>query len=176
MGVLLPVVLGADSGTAEVMITIRAAGLADLPEIRTLFQEYAASLPIDLEFQGFAEELGGLPGIYSPPKGRLFLGASAGRPAGCVGVRPLDTNVCEMKRLFVRPAERGRALGRALAETAVAFGRAAGYGAMRLDTLPTMTAARSLYRRLGFREVAPYRDNPVPGAVFMELLLEDLPD
>jgi putative acetyltransferase len=154
------------------MVTIHeAVSSADIAEIRALFEEYAQSLDIDLGFQGFEEELAGLPGVYSRPTGCLLLGAMGDRSVGCVGVRRLEEDICEMKRLYVRPEARGEGAGQALAEAAVAFGRAAGYQAMRLDTLSTMVAARALYRQLGFREVAPYRYNPVPGALFMELVL-----
>ena len=155
------------------LATLREAdGRADVAEIRVLFEEYAQSLGIDLSFQDFAEELASLPGAYSPPRGRLLLAANGARAVGCVGVRPQDEGICEMKRLYVRPEARGQAVGRALAEAAIAFGKAAGYHAIRLDTLPTMTGAQALYRQLGFVNVPPYRYNPVPDTSFMELDLD----
>jgi ribosomal protein S18 acetylase RimI-like enzyme len=154
------------------MATIREAeGRDDVAAIRLLFEEYAQSLGVDLSFQGFGEELASLPGAYSPPGGRLLLAADQARAVGCVGVRPLADGLCEMKRLYVRPDARKRGVARQLAEAAIAFGKTANYRAMRLDTLPTMAAAQELYRQLGFREVAPYRYNPVPGTAFMELAL-----
>jgi len=155
------------------MTTIREAdSTADVAEIRVLFEEYAQSLAVGLGFQDFENELASLPGAYSPPGGCLLLAKSGARSVGCVGVRRLDAAICEMKRLYVRPEARGQRLGRSLVEAAIAFARAAGYGAMRLDTLPTMTAAQDLYRHMGFRDVAPYRYNPIPESSFMELVLD----
>jgi ribosomal protein S18 acetylase RimI-like enzyme len=147
----------------------------DVEAIRELFQEYAASLGVDLCFQGFDEELAGLPGMYVPPAGRLLLGRHAGEIAGCVALRPGGPGICEMKRLYVRPLYRGSGLGRLLAERIIHEGRHAGYTRMRLDSLPSMEPAIHLYRRLGFQPIAPYTTNPVEGAVFLELQL-DRPD
>ncbi len=149
-----------------------AAGAVDLATARVLFREYAASLEVDLAVEDFDAEVASLPGAYAPPRGCLLLGRGGSGVYGCVGVRPLDGSVCEMKRLYVRPAARGSGLGRALVMAAIAFGRSAGYRAMRLDTLPSMTAAQALYRALGFRDIAPYRPSLVTGTVFMELALD----
>ena len=139
----------------------------DVELVRTLFREYAGSLGVDLSFQGFDEELAALPGGYDA----VLVARLGGEPAGCVGVRPLEAGVCEMKRLYVRPSARGSGLGRALAEAAVARARGLGYERMRLDTLPSMGAAQELYRTLGFIEIAPYRHNPIAGSSFLELEL-----
>ena len=141
-----------------------------VPTMRTLFEEYAASLGVDLGFQDFERELAELPGEYVPPRGRLLLALDA-EPAGCVALRPFEPGVCEMKRLYVRPAHRGSGLGRLLAQAIVEAGRDAGYERMRLDTLPSMAAARGLYRSLGFVEIEAYRHNPIHGTTYFERAL-----
>ena len=140
----------------------------DVAAAKSLFEEYAASLDVDLAFQGFAEELAALPSGYVPPTGALLLADLDGVPAGCAAVRALEGEACELKRLYVRPAARGHALGRALTDAALAKARELGYCRVRLDTLPSMTAAYALYLELGFREIEPYRFNPVPGTRFLE--------
>jgi ribosomal protein S18 acetylase RimI-like enzyme len=158
----------------EVVIRPASPG-ADVETIRTLFDEYARELAVDLSFQGFAAERDGLPGEYVPPRGRLLLAERGGSAAGCVALRPLDARTAEMKRLFVRPSARGTGLGRRLAQSVIAEAAAAGYGSLRLDTLPSMGAAIAMYRGLGFHEIAAYRHNPVPGALFLELALGPRP-
>ncbi len=143
-----------------------------LPEIRTLFEEYAESLDFDLCFQNFAEELAELPGPYRKPRGRLYLALYGGNPAGCIALRSLELGICEMKRLYVRSAFRRKGIGRALSELLIDEAKAAGYLRMRLDSIESMSAAIALYRSLGFQEIPAYRHNPIPGAVFLELELK----
>lgn len=154
-------------------IAIRpAASAADLDAAARLFREYAAGLPIDLGYQGFEAELAGLPGAYAPPGGALLLAAdAAGRAVGCVAVRAIGPGVCEMKRLYVAPEARGGGLGRALAARIIGEARKLGYREMRLDTLPTMTGALAVYRRLGFEEIPAYYATPVADTVFLALAL-----
>jgi GNAT superfamily N-acetyltransferase len=143
----------------------------DIALARALFEEYAAWLGIDLSFQGFAAEVAGLPGHFAPPRGRLLVARACREAAGCVALRPLGDAVCEMKRLFVRPAFRGQGIGKLLAERIVEEARAIGYTTMRLDTLPSMPAAIRLYEALEFVRCAPYYKTPLPDTVFMELRL-----
>ena len=148
----------------------RAEGPADVAAARTLMREYVDSLGVDLSFQGFEEELAGLPGKYAPPSGALFLArlSPGRRAAGCVALRKLAPGVGEMKRLFVRPRHRGLGIGRALAERIVDEGAALGYRVMRLDTLDRLESAVALYRAMGFAPIPPYCRNPLPGAMFWE--------
>lgn len=143
----------------------------DLQRMRELFQEYEASLGICLCFQNFAEELANLPGDYAPPQGRLLLALDGAPLAGCVALRRIDDTTCEMKRLYVRPAFRGKGVGRKLSTTVIEEARSIGYAKMRLDTLSSMKEAIALYQSLGFRPIEPYRHNPIQGAIYMELSL-----
>ena len=121
-------------------------------------------------FQRFDQELAALPGEYAPPDGRLLIAEYRGQLAGCVALHKLEPEICEMKRLYLRPQLRGRGVGRAIAETAIAEARLIGYRKMRLDTVePVMPNAVAMYRRLGFVEIEPYRANPIAGALYMEL-------
>jgi GNAT superfamily N-acetyltransferase len=138
-------------------------------QARRLFEDYARSLNFSLCFQGFDQELARLPGDYAPPRGRLLLGLDNGQPRGCVALRPLETGICEMKRLFVQPEARGTGLGGLLVGRVIATAIALGYERMRLDTLPRMDTAQALYRSLGFRQIGNYNGNPVPGTLFFEL-------
>ena len=141
-------------------------------QARTLFEEYAAGLGISLCFQDFDQELKNLPEKYAPPDGLLLLATENDELAGCIALRNLSPGVCEMKRLFVRPSFRSHGLGRVLVETIIDEARKLGYTHMRLDTLPgLMDKAIALYRSFGFIEIAPYCENPVEGAKFMELEL-----
>ena len=150
----------------------QASGVADIATVRELFLEYAQSLGFSLCFQNFDQELAGLPGDYSPPDGRLLLAKLADETAGCVAMHKIDADICEMKRLYLRAQFRGKGLGRILANAVMAEARNIGYKLMRLDTVePVMKDAVGLYRKLGFYEIAPYRLNPMPGTLYMELRL-----
>jgi ribosomal protein S18 acetylase RimI-like enzyme len=147
-------------------------GYERLEDIRTLFREYAASLNVDLCFQGFEDELQKLPGRYEKPGGRLYLAKVEGEIAGCIALRGLEDGRCEMKRLYVRPRYRALGLGRALAERVIRDARAIGYREMVLDTLTQMAGAQALYEKLGFSDIPPYYPNPLPGARYMGLTLQ----
>jgi len=152
------------------MKIVQAETSDQIKQARELFREYEAWLGLDLCFQNFEKELAELPGRYAPPTGRLLLGFEKDELAGCVALRKLTDDVCEMKRLFIRPDFHGRGLGRKLAERIINEARGIGYERMRLDTLAEqMGSAIALYRSLGFKEIEPYYDNPVKGAIFLEL-------
>jgi putative acetyltransferase len=168
--------LSRDSSVSSVPSVLKAFSLsqaeapAQIAQARELFLEYAQSLGFSLCFQNFDKELAGLPGDYSPPEGRLLLAESEGQLAGCVALHKLEYDICEMKRLYLRPQFRGKGLGRVLADCIIAEARQIGYGRMRLDTVePVMKDAVNMYRRIGFREIAPYRPNPNPGTLYMDL-------
>ncbi len=156
------------------MVRIESADTpARIEQVRALFLEYAGQLGLSLCFQGFDAEVAGLPGRYAPPRGQLLLAMEGETAVGCIGLRPLEGDCCEMKRLYVRASHRGRGLGRTLAERVLAAARTSGYRRMLLDTLPSMERARQLYAALGFRVTQPYTANPVEGVVYMEI---DLPE
>jgi putative acetyltransferase len=161
--------LMANSGVSGVE-TVQAELPEQIAQIRELFLEYAKSLGFDLCFQNFDEELANLPGDYAPPEGRLLLVSSNTQPAACVALHKITSEICEMKRLYVRPEFRGKGLGRELAEKIISAARQIGYKKLRLDTVePRMKTAVAMYRQLGFREIPPYRPNPIEGALYMEL-------
>jgi ribosomal protein S18 acetylase RimI-like enzyme len=147
----------------------RAGSSADLDAVKRLFTAYASALGIDLSYQGFEEELAGLPGKYAAPSGALLIArAMDGEPLGCVALRPLDdAGRCEMKRLYVSPRARGLGLGKALVDAVIAEATRIGYREMRLDTLPTMGEAIALYRKAGFLPIDPYYETPMAGTIFM---------
>ena len=154
------------------MTEIYTARLPDeITVIKDLFQEYAESLNFDLDFQDFSQELETLPGKYSAPEGSILVAKENGETVGCVAVRPLGSEICEMKRLFVRPAHRGKNLGRELAVAIIEEAKRLGYKAMRLDTVEAMKEASALYRALGFEQIEAYYYNPLPRAMYFELKL-----
>jgi len=159
------------TGQVAELALCQATSSVQLATVRALFLEYAASLEISLCFQNFEEELASLPGSYAAPSGRLLLALRDAQAVGCVALRPILDGVCEMKRLYVRPAWRHKGVGRTLASAILAAAVELGYKAMRLDTLASMKAAISLYRSLGFQTIPPYYDNPSDQAVFMEVAL-----
>ena len=143
----------------------------ELLSVRALFEEYAASLNFDLCFQGFKEELANLPGNYAPPEGCLLLALHSVEAAGCAALQKFEEGICEMKRLYVKPRFRGLGIGRTLAEKIIFEARTIGYRRMCLDTVPSMREAQLLYQSMGFKDVEPYRYNPICGTRFMELAL-----
>ena len=151
----------------------QAQSMEQIALARTLFQEYGVSLGFSLCFQNFDKELAGLPGDYAPPKGRLLIAYMDSQAAGCVALHEFEPGISEMKRLYVRPAFRGKRVGLALANAIIEAARAIGYEKMRLDTVPSeMADAVKMYGRLGFNEITPYRANPQPGTLYMELNLK----
>jgi len=146
-----------------------AEGLSDPATAIMLFREYAAGLGVDLCFQGFERELSNLSQVYGPPRGVLLLARVGDEPAGCAAIRPIEGDVCELKRMYVRPAHRGRAIGQRMLDRLLSDARGMGYRKMRLDTLSHLDTALALYRRNGFAECGPYYRNPTPGVVYMEL-------
>ena len=151
---------------------VQAETAEQIAKTRELFQEYAQSLGFSLCFQNFDQELAGLPGDYAPPQGRLLLADYEGQVCGCVALHNYGEGICEMKRLYLRPDFRGKGLGRSIADRVIQEARQIGYCRMRLDTVePVMKDAVAMYRKLGFKEIAPYRANPMPGTLYMELEL-----
>ncbi|MEZ4700507.1 MAG: GNAT family N-acetyltransferase [Rhodothermales bacterium] len=142
-----------------------------LSRIRELFNEYRAEADNGVCFQTFEAEMAALPGHYAPPEGALILVEWEGTPAACAALRPLEPGICELKRVYVRPAYRGKGLGRLLVERFLERARILGYREVRLDTLPSMQAAATLYRSLGFEDRAPYGDDPTPGAQHFSIAL-----
>jgi putative acetyltransferase len=146
----------------------QASSIEEIAVVRVLFEEYAAALAIDLGYQDFAGELAGLPGCYAPPRGRLLIAWVGDEAAGCVALRPLAGDACEMKRLYVRPVFRGGGIGKQLAEAIIAEARRIGYAVMRLDTVPKLQAATQMYESLGFVRRDAYYETPVAETIFME--------
>jgi ribosomal protein S18 acetylase RimI-like enzyme len=140
--------------------------------IRELFKEYTNSLGFDLSFQNYDKEFSELPGKYTQPDGRLFLAIYDEKVAGCVGLRKFEKDICEMKRLYVRSEFRRKGIGKALSLKVIDAAREIGYSAMRLDTVPRMKEAIALYHSMGFKDIAPYRYNPIPGTIYMKLKLK----
>ena len=160
------------SSVVNALTIVRAESSSQIAQARELFLEYAQSLGFSLCFQNFDKELADLPGDYAPPEGRLLLAEYEGQLAGCVALHKLEPGICEMKRLYLRPQFRGKRLGRLLADRIIAEAREIGYRRMRLDTVePVMKDAVVLYRQRGFKEIAPYRPNPMAGTLYMELEL-----
>ncbi|MGC1371321.1 MAG: GNAT family N-acetyltransferase [Candidatus Sulfotelmatobacter sp.] len=158
------------SSAVKGLVFIEAASPTQIAQARELFLEYANSLGFSLCFQNFDKELAGIPGDYAPPGGRLLLAQYEDQLAGCVALHRLEAGICEMKRLYLRPQFRGKGLGRALADRITAEARQIGYRSMRLDTVePMMKDAVAMYRKLGFKEIAPYCTNPIAGALYMQL-------
>lgn len=154
--------------TRRHMLHLKQVETAEEIEIaRGLLREYQQALGVDLCFQGFESELKGLPGAYAPPSGRLLLAWRDGSPIGCVALQHVDANRGEMKRLYVRPSARGTGLGRALLARILEDAVSIGYSEVVLDTLPSMGEAQRLYERFGFREIAPYRPNPIVGSRYL---------
>lgn len=152
----------------SVMPELTQAHSADEIEIvRNLLREYQQALGVDLSFQGFEAELASLPGSYAPPSGRLLLARHAGTPVGCVALQRIDAARAEMKRLYVPPSARGLGIGRKLVAQILAEAQAIGYSDVVLDTLPNMLEAQRLYEQFGFRDIQPYRPNPVPGTRYL---------
>lgn len=147
------------------------AGEASLASVRALLQEYWDSFGFTPCFQNFGDELAGLPGVYTPPDGRLALATISGQPAGCIALRRIDAIRAEAKRLYVRPAFRGHGLGRALLEWVMGEARAAGYREIVGDTMPAMRDALALYDRMGLERAAPYAEQPTEGAIFIRIKL-----
>ena len=150
---------------------VPATSAEQLEQVRRLFREYAGELAVDLCFQDFEAELASLPGKYGPPSGRLWLDSADGAVRGCVALRKMDADVCEMKRLFVRPNYRRLGLGRRMAEQVIVAARQMGYRRMVLDTLERLKPAVRMYESLGFVRIDPYCTNPLPDAVFMRRML-----
>ena len=155
--------------------TLTANDTEALEQVRQYFRNYAAWLGVDLSYQNFDQEMAALPGTYAEPQGRLFFAEDDGKPAGCVGIRPLpgSEGLCEMKRLYVDPAMRGRGIGARLALAAIKAAKEIGYRKILLDTLPNMRMAVKLYRELGFTEAPNYYATPVEGTMFMALDLDN---
>jgi ribosomal protein S18 acetylase RimI-like enzyme len=158
-------------GAPRAAVSYSIATAAEVPVLRALFKEYAASIGIDLSFQDFNAELDSLPGKYAPPDGAMILARRKGEPCGCVAVRKIDARTCEMKRLYVRASARGLGIGGELVFRIIEEARARGYASMRLDTLPSMKSAVALYKSFGFQEIAPYTFNPIAGTLFLEKTL-----
>lgn len=159
------------------MKVIQAQSITEIATARKLFQEYAAALSFSLCFQNFDQEVSSLPGKYAPPAGRLLLAVQDEDVAGCIALRPLDVDACEMKRLYVRPQFRGQGFGQKLVAAVIGAAREIGYERMRLDTVPgKMDRAIALYRSIGFHEIPPYYDNPFDDVLFMELRLAQAAD
>jgi GNAT superfamily N-acetyltransferase len=148
-------------------IVFRAATASDVPAVRLMMHEYVEWIGLDLAFQEIDAELSGLPGDYAPPGGALFVAVEGGRYLAMIALRRIDDSIAEMKRLYVRPEARGRGLARALIERLCAQARTLGYSEIRLDTLPMMGDAQSLYENLGFTDIPPYYDTPIAGTRFM---------
>jgi ribosomal protein S18 acetylase RimI-like enzyme len=139
----------------------------DRATVEALFREYVGSLTEDISFQNVDNELAGLPGKYARPGGVVLIAWDGTDAAGAVAYRMVEPGVCEMKRLYVRPAFRGRDIGRELANELIDDAQSRGYRTMLLDTLASMQSARALYRALGFRPVEAYYQNPLPGTMYM---------
>jgi ribosomal protein S18 acetylase RimI-like enzyme len=155
-----------DMSNGLIIVPARAK---DLLEVKSLFSEYASSLGIDLSFQDFDRELAALPGDYAPPNGCILIARKESEAVGCVAMRKISNETCEMKRLYVRPGFRGKGVGNSLALSVIQEAKRKGYHKMRLDTLSSMIEALALYESLGFKQIAAYRHNPIQGAIFLEL-------